>query len=158
MIDEDMAKQARRVFKTACTIFDEKGFKCEKDEENFSISCCMQGDDLDITIEIKIDPEVYSVLVYSVMPFRVLPEKKDAMAVAVSRANWGLPDGIFDYNYEHGKILFRTNMCYKDSLISNDVFNYMVGIVCYFVDKYNDRFFAVSKSDMTFDEIMKFID
>ncbi len=158
MIDEDMMKQARRVFKTACSVFDEKNFAYEKDEDELSISCTMKGDDLPVNINIQIQPRSYSVVVYSAMPYRILPDAKEKIAVAVSVVNWDLPDGNFDYDYKDESIMFRTSLCYKDSLISKEAFDYMIQIVCLSADEYNDKFLLIAKSDMTLDQIVEFFD
>lgn len=80
------------------------------------------------------------------------------MAVAIARANNGLTDGSFDYNYSDGTVLFRVTTSIFDSIISANALKYMVLCACHTVDNYNDKFLMVAKSEMTCDEVAKFIE
>lgn len=157
MAEEKELKQAQAVFKTLCEVLDEHNWYYSKDEENFSIRCNTQGDDFPIEIRIKIDVKMQLVSLYSQMPFAVPEDRRSALAVAVSRANDGLADGNFDYNYLSGGIVFRMTACYMGSLIGRKLFAYMLMCSCTTVDVYNDKFFMVCKNKMSNEEIADFI-
>ncbi len=44
---------------------------------------------------------------------------------------------------------------YIDSLISKDVFEYMVAVASYTVDEYNDKFFMLAKGQLPIEEFFK---
>ena len=109
-------------------------------------------------IRIEVDAERLLIILMSDMPFTVPEDRRTALAVAVSCANYGIVDGSFDYNYLTGHIVFRLTSCYRDSLIGKDLLEYMLYCSCYTIDHYNDKFLMVAKSDMSNEEIAKVID
>ena len=157
MAEEAKIKQAKAVFKSLCEMLDDKDWHYSKDEEKFVIECGAQGDDLPMELRIEVDPERLLVVLFSKMPFAVPENRRSAMAVAVSAANYGMVDGSFDYNYLNGSIIFRLTSCYRDSLIGKDMLAYMVACSCYTIDEYNDKFLMVAKNEMSNDEILNFI-
>lgn len=157
MSEEKELKQAKDVFNALCTMLDERSWHYKKDEANLTISCGAQGDDLPIELYVKVDIKRQLVSLLSRMPFTVPEERRTALAVAVSKANYGLVDGSFDYNYLNGNIVFRLTSSYRESLIGKEMLEYMIFCSCYTIDEYNDKFLAVTKNDMTLDEILEFI-
>lgn len=157
MSDANKLKQAQAVYKTMLDMFNERKLKYEADEENLTVYSGATGDDLPVGIRMQIDPERMLIVSYSQMPFEVPENRRLEMAIAVSRANYGLPDGNFDYDYMTGDILYRMTCCYRDSLIGRELFEYMLIVTFGIVDDYNDLFAKVAVTDMTVDEIIKAI-
>ena len=158
MAEEAKVKQARVAYKSLCEMLDENDWHYEKDEAKFRIVCGAQGDDLPMKIRIEVDAERQLVILLSEMPFSVPEDRRTAMAVAVSVANFGLVDGNFDYDFTDGTILFRMTSSFLDSLVGKEMFNYMLMCSCFTIDRYNDKFFMVAKKNMSNEEIMEFID
>ncbi|MCH5163185.1 MAG: YbjN domain-containing protein [Clostridiales bacterium] len=157
MSDEKELKHAQTVYSTLCNMLDEHGWHYEKHDEDLSISCAAQGDDLPIDLHVEVDMKRHLITLLSKMPFSVAPERRAALAVAVSQANNGMVDGSFDYDYTSGRIIFRMTSSYLDSLIGKDLMVYMVMCSCKTIDDYNDKFLMVAKSEMTNEEILEFI-
>ena len=157
MAEEKDIKQARTVYAALCAMLDERDLHYEKDEENLSITCGAQGDDLPIEMHFNVDPERKLITLFSPMPFAISEERRAALAVAVSQANKGLVDGCFDYDFIEGRIFFRMTSSYRDSLIGKDLFAYMLFCSFQTIDDYNDKFLMVAKNKMSFDEIVEFI-
>lgn len=157
MAEQNQIKQAKAVFKTLCDMLDDKKWHYDKDENNLRIECGVQGDDLPMNIRMEVDAERMLVVLYSQMPFKVAEDRRSALAVAVSVANYGMVDGSFDYNYLNGNIVFRLTSSYRDSLIGKEMLAYMLACSCHTVDEYNDKFLMVAKSNMSYDEILKVI-
>ena len=157
MEDEKDLKRAQTVYKTLCQMLDDNQWKYKKNEEELSIHCGAQGDDLPMEITIEVDKKRQLVTLLSPMPFAVPEKRRSALAVAVSKANYGIVDGSFDYDFLSGRIVFRLTACYHESLIGKELFNYMLMCSCYTIDEYNDKFLMVAKSDMSTDEILNFI-
>lgn len=155
--EEKDLKQAQAVYKALCEMLDEHEWHYEKDEENWCISCDAQGDDLPISIIIEVDKERQLVTLLSQIPFAVPEDRRTALAIAVSRANYGLTDGSFDFNYLSGQILFRMTSSYRESLIGKGLLAYMLMCACYTIDNYNDKFLVVAKKDMSVEEILEFV-
>ena len=157
MSEEKQLKQAKAVYKSLCDMLDDRGWRYEKHEDDLSISCGARGDDLPMDIRIKVDVKRQLVTLLSQMPFSVPENRRSQLAIAVSLANNGMVDGSFDYNYLSGVIIFRLTSSYRESLIGKEMFSYMLSCSCYTIDEYNDKFFMVSKNDMTVEQIMNFI-
>lgn len=155
--DKNKLKQAQTVYADFCTMLDEHNWKYDK-ADNLVIETGARGDDLAMDITIRVDADRQLVVLHSPMPFTVPENMRKQMAVAVSRANHGMVDGDFDYDYESGKIYFRLTTSFRDSLISKEVFEYVIGVSCSTIDDYNDKFLAVVKKEMTIDQILNYID
>ena len=157
MSEEKELKQAKAVYKSLCEMLDEREWHYEKNEEELSIECGAQGEDLPIEINIQVDKERQLVTLLSQMPFAVPESRRTALAIAVSQANNGMVDGSFDYDLLSGRIIFRLTSSYRESLIGKDMLAYMLMCACYTIDEYNDKFLMVAKNEMSRNEILEFI-
>lgn len=157
MADDKQLKQARAAYRSLCEMLDEKDWHYKKDEEHLLVLCKAQGDDLPMDIRIEVDAERSLVILLSNTPFNIPKDKRDALAVAVSAANCRIIDGSFDYNYLDGIILFRMTSSFMDSLVGKEMFEYLLLVSCITIDRYNDKFLMVAKSDMSNEEILDFI-
>lgn len=157
MADTKQLKQAQAVFNALCKALDSDGWRYEKDEEEMTIRCGAQGEDLPMAIRIQVDADRALVSLYSQLPFTIAEDRRREMAVAVAQANNGMIDGCFDYDYSNGSIMFRITTSIRDSLIGENALKYLVYCACSTVDHYNDKFLMAAKSEMTCDEIAKFI-
>lgn len=157
MSEDKELKQARTVFKTLCEMLDDHEWHYKKNEEELSIECGAQGDDLPIEIVIQVDKGRQLVTLLSQMPYAIPENRRTALAIAVSQANNGMVDGSFDYDYLSGRIVFRLTSSYRSSLIGKEMLAYMLMCSCYTVDEYNDKFLMVAKNEMTNEEILEFI-
>lgn len=158
MADTKKLKRAQEAYKTLCKMLDKNGWHYDKNEDRLSIACSASGDDLPIDVRMSIDADRQLAVFLSSMPFTVPADRRDALAVAVSRANYGMVDGSFDYKYSEGKIVFRLTSSFIDSVVGVEMFDYMLGVSCSTVDNYNDKFLMIVKSDMTPDEVVKVIE
>ena len=77
-------------------------------------------------------------------------------AIAISAANYAMVDGSFDYNIANGNILFRLTSSIRESLVSKDMFEYMLFVSCSTVDNYNDKFLMLFKHVMSLEDFIKF--
>lgn len=157
MSGEKDLKQAQAVFKALCDQLDSRGWHYKKDQENLMIECGVQGEDLPMELRVRVDKERKIVSLLSQIPFVVPENRRSALAVAVSAANFMMIDGSFDYNYLTGKIIFRMTSSFLDSLIGKELFGYMISCSCYTIDVFNDKFLLVAKQDMSDSEILKYI-
>lgn len=155
MADNNQLKQAQTAFKTMREMFDAKGLKYDVEEENLTIYSGAVGDDLPVSMRIRVDVERMLIVMHSHMPFEVPENRRLEMAVAVSRANFGLPDGSFDYDFMSGNIVYRLTCCYRDSLIGQELFEYMFLLTFGIVDEYNDLLEKIATSDMSIDQIIE---
>ncbi len=158
MANETECKNAQTAYRSLCAMLDDMQWKYTRHDEDLTITCTARGEDLPMEITIRVNADRQSVGLYSPIPFIVPQERRAALAVAVSAANYGMIDGNFDYDYVGGRIVFRMTSSFRDSLLSKDVFGYMLAVGCKTIDEYNDKFLIVAKSDMSYGDITKFIE
>ena len=149
-------RQAQNAFNTLCEMLDDHGWKYHRDDEKLRVECGANGDDLPIDIRIMVDPDKQLVTLLSQLPFKVPEEDRVMGAVAISAANYNMVDGNFDYNLGSGSIIFRLTSSIRDSLISKNVFEYMLFVSCATVDNYNDKFLMLIKHAMSLDDFIKY--
>lgn len=157
MEDIKQIKLARKNFEKICEMLDDSKWKYDKDEENLKIFSGAKGDDMMINIRFQLNPELEIVGLLSNMPFEVPEDKRSIMALAVSRANHGMIDGNFDYNYVKGSLLFRITLSYAGTVLSKDTYDYMLSVACHTVNIYNQKFLTVCQKNLTIKQLNELI-
>ncbi|MCM1306959.1 MAG: YbjN domain-containing protein [Bacteroides sp.] len=155
MSDDKKLKNAQNVYKTLCEMMDEKQLKYDKYPEDLVITFVMSGEDIPMQFVLNIDADRELIRLISPLPVTFEGDKRVDGAIATCHANYRIADGSFDFDYKKGKILFRMTSSYMDSLISKDLFEYMVAIACYTVDEYNDKFLMLSKGLLTVEQLFE---
>lgn len=155
MEDEKKLKRAQSVYKTLCEVLDDKDMRYKKNDDDLTINFIMCGDDLSMPIEIGIHAERELIRLISRIPANFSEDKRVEGAIATCQVNYMLVDGSFDYDYGKGSIVFRKTISYIDSLLSKDVFEYLIGVAIYTIDEYNDKFFMLSKGQMKIEDFFE---
>ena len=137
-------EQALQVFQTLCDNLEAHHWKYKKDEDELTIECGVQGEDLPMDITIEVDEGRQLVLLLSHQPFVAPEDKRIEMAVAVSVVNNRLVDGCFDYDIRNGHMFFRMVCTFRDSILGDDLFSYLIGCSCQTIDEFNDKFMMLS--------------
>lgn len=157
MADEKYLKQAQSVYKTLCKTLDDMGLIYKKNEEELAIESGTIGEDIPVEIRMMVNPDAKIVVFYSQMPFDIPEDKRVDMALAVSMVNYLLVDGSFDYDFINGRIVFRMTSSFIDSLIGNDLIEYMLYVSCKTVDDYNDKLEKIANGELTLSELAKLL-
>lgn len=98
------------------------------------------GEDIPMTLHIILRTDRQIVSVLSVMPFKISETYRNDAAIAVTAANHGLIDGSFDLNMQTGEIRFRLTSCFIGTVLSEDLYAYLMYVSAETIDRYNDRF------------------
>ena len=154
MEEQDNLKLAKTTFDTLCKALEHHDWHYKKDEENLEIECGAQGEDLPMDITVMVDPENLLIVLMSHLPFVTSEDKRLDAAVAVSVVNNALVDGSFDYDIKSGHMFFRMSNSFRESLISEDLFMYMIMVSCHIIDEYNDKLLMLSKGLMTLEQFI----
>lgn len=152
--DKKLAK-AGIIFNTLCGKLDEMKLKYEIHEEDLVITFVARGNDLPMQFVLNIDAERELIRLMSLIPAKFEGEKRVDGAIATNQVNFKLADGSFDFDYETGLIMFRMTSSYVDSLISKELFGYMIAVALLTVDEYNDKFLMLSKGMMNVEDFFK---
>ncbi len=150
----DMHK-AKSVYRTLISALDRMDWNYEKFENDLVIKSGAQGDDLPINFIVTVKPERQVVQFLSKLSFDIPEDKRIDGAVAVCVANYRLCHGSFDYDVTDGNIIFRMTSSYRDSIIGDELFEYMILVSASTVDKYNDKFFMIAKGAMSLQQFIE---
>ncbi len=148
-------KLAKETYEVLCKMLDDRGWNYEKVEDNLLIKSGVKGDDLPIEFIMKVNPRNEIVSFISWLPFKIEESKRIDLAVAICAANYGLADGSFDYDVTDGTILFRLTSSYCGSILSEDLFEYMLMCAASTVDRYNDKLFMISKGMLSVQQFIE---
>ncbi len=155
MAEEKNLTLAKSVFATFCKAMDRREWKFEKDEEKLTAHFTVSGDDLLMQFTLVIDAKRQLIRLTSQLPFRMSEERRMDGAIATCVASYGLADGNFDYDLSSGRIFFRMTASFRESLIGEKLFHYMLECACDTVDEYNDKFFAIDKGLLSIDDFIE---
>ena len=158
MADAKNLKQARAVYSTLCEMLDDRSWHYNKDEEKLTISCGVRGDNMPISIRMKIDADRLLVMLFSQIDIEVPEDVRIEMALAVTKVNYKLVNGCFDYSPAKGNLLFRLVSSVKDSLIGPDLLAYVLDVSCGTVDDYNHLFKKLADKEITLAEFFETVD
>ena len=103
-------------------------------------------------IILRADKQICSV--FSLMPFKICEEMRNDAAIAVTAANHGLIDGSFDMDMDTGEIRFRLTSCYIGTVLTEELFVYLMFVSARTVDHYNDRFEALNNGTMSLEQFL----
>lgn len=145
MIDEKKMEQAKRVYQALCNAIERRNWQYNKEEDKLLVHFSVNGEDIPMLFVLIVDVERQLVCLMSPMPFKMSEEKRVEGAIATCVASYGMADGSFDYDLPVGKIAFRMTASFRDSVIGEELLQYMISCSCAMVDKYNDLFLALDK-------------
>ena len=149
MVDEKKMELAKQVYQTLCEAIERREWNFGKDEEKLLVHFGVSGDDIPMQFILIVDAERQLIRVMSPLPFKMSEAKRMEGAIATCAASFGMADGSFDYDLSDGTIVFRMTASFRESLIGEGLFQYLISCSCAMVDKYNDQFLALDKGIMS---------
>lgn len=145
MADEKKIELAKQVYQTMCDAIDRRNWRYGKDEEKLLVHFGVNGDDIPMQFILIVDADRQLIRVMSQLPFKMSEDKRMEGAIATCVASYGMADGSFDYDLSNGAIVFRMTASFRDSVIGEGLFQYLISCSCAMVDKFNDQFLAIDK-------------
>lgn len=145
MADEKKMELARQVYQTLCDAIDRRNWRYGKDEEKLLVHFGVNGDDIPMQFILVVDADRQLIRVMSHLPFKMSEGKRMEGAIAACVASYGMADGSFDYDLSDGTIVFRMTASFRESVIGEGLFQYLISCSCAMVDKFNDQFLAIDK-------------
>ncbi len=152
-------EHSRKNFNILITMLEQKQLKyvIEENRPDFAhVRIRFTGEDLPMDLHLLFRAERQMVSLYSPMPFTVPAGRSSDMAIAVAAANQGLADGSFDFDCNAGTLRFRLTAAFMDTTLSAALFDYMIYVAADTIDRYNDRFLALSEGSMTLMDFLHF--
>ena len=130
-------------------------FAQEELEDRFVIRFNMSGDDIPMRFFLYVNPNQRIITLHSPQPVTFPADKLDIGCKAICAINYRLSDGDFQIDIRDGEVLFNMSNSYADSLISDEVFNYMLGMSINIVDEFNDKLLMLSKGLIDLDTLLE---
>lgn len=144
---------AQQVYQTLCDALDRRGWNYGKEEDKLLVHFGVNGDDISMNFILIVDEERQLIRLLSQLPFKMCEDKRMDGALATCIVTNRLVDGSFDYDLSDGTIVFRMAASFRESVIGEGLFQYMIDCACSTIDEYNDKFLALDKGLM---EIVSF--
>lgn len=155
MADNKLIARADEVYDILISELDSKKWNYKEDRKNRSVSFNVNGDLLPVAYNIIIDAERQLIKLRSVLPFDVKDDEAYALIFAVCRTNCCLTDGRFKLILENRTVLFDMTCSYIDSLIGEEVFDFLIFYTFIVVNKYNSRLRDLNEGTI---DIQKYIE
>ena len=146
--------QARTVYEAFKQWFDDKGFHYDAYDDEMAISLTVRGEDLPQPTIVRVMEERDVVQILSPIPGKIPEEKRQELAVAVAVANYGLINGGFDFDINDGEIRYRLCQSFKEATVNQEMIGYLMNIVFFTTDKYNDSFYMLGKDMLSLEDFI----
>ena len=147
--------KAATVFYDICEMLDKNEWTYKKNVEELRIEFGAQGEDLPIELVIWVDADRQLVKVFSHLPYVISEKKRIEVAIAVSVINNTMVDGCVDFDLSTGHLFFRITNSYRDSDISQAVYEYLVYCACQTIDNFNDKLLMLSKGAISVEQFIE---
>ena len=154
MADEKMTALAARMYAQLCATLDNRNWRYEKDEEKKLVHFRVSGDDLPMNLIVIVDTDRQAVRVLAPLDYKMPEDKRMEGAIATCVASYGMVDGSFDYDLSNGRISFRMTASFRDSILGERLFAYLIDCSCAMVDQYNDKFLALGKGMISINDFI----
>ena len=155
MADNKQLMYAREAYNTLCRTLDNIGWTYKRMDDELKLMFGVGGDDIPMNFLIIIDADRQLVRLLSLLPFQMNSDKRVEGAIATCIINYVLADGSFDFDLDEGHIMFRLTASFRESLLGEELFKYMVSIACHTIDKYNDQLCDLNDGKISLEDFMK---
>ena len=154
-MDEMKLALAKKVYNDLCNAIDNRNWNYDKDDDSLSVHFNVSGDDFPMKFLLIVDAERQLIRVMSPMPFQFDEKNRIEGAIATCVATNSLMDGSFDYDISDGSIIFRMTASFRESIIGEGLFQYLISTACVSVDYFNDKFIAIDMGILSIDKFIE---
>jgi hypothetical protein len=155
MDKETKVSNANQAYQIMIAALDNMNWKYKRDDEKLMVRFSATGNDLSTSFAFFIDADRQLIRLLGFLPFEMSEDKRVEGSIATNVANYKFVDGSFDYDIGTGKIIWRMTSSFCDSLLSTDLFRYMIQCSCQTIDQYNDQFLAINEGKMSISEFIE---
>ncbi len=157
MDEQIKIQEAQKILDGFCRTMDNREWRYDRDDEEMSVETSVRGDDLPIKLRVVSDPGLSLLKLYSRLDFDIPSEKIVEAAIAVCLINDRLACGNFDLDVNSGTIFYRMSLPFSESLVSEEVYKFMIDFSVYIVDEFNDKLLMLSKGMLDAQGILDFM-
>ena len=149
MASESQIQEAQAIFYAFEEFLKKQNYKFEimdtKDAGFYALKYGVIGEDFPMEFNVIVDPELRLLMVKSLQPVQISPEKIAEAAIAVCLINSHITDGSYSLDPTNGMVVFSATTSFAGSLISEEVFAYLMQLSEVIVDDFNDMFVLLQK-------------
>lgn len=161
MASEKQIQEAKTIYTSLKDFFDGVNYRyqviAEEPERIYVFEYGVRGEDIPMDFRILIEVERGIIKFISPQPVRFSPDKRPDAAMAICAINDAIVDGSYSMNLEDGRVMYTQTTCFRGSLISPEVFRYMIGLSNSIVDAFNDKLLLLQNGIMDLDAFIKAI-
>jgi hypothetical protein len=147
---EDLSPMMTVVFQ----YFAEEDWPAEKLEGDDLVRAAFEGENGQWACFVQVDESESYCLFYSVAPLEVPVAKRPAMAEFIARANYNIPIGGFELDFDDGEVRFKTSIDVTDDRLSVSLFRSLAINNLAMMDQFLPSLKAVIESDRSATDIL----
>lgn len=137
-----------RVYAVVCRAMEEIGQECARNDERRMLEAVMPGDPFPVKLRIAVRETTDTLGFFSEYPFRVPEKNAEFFAKKLAQLVYdNLYLGTFDFNPTTGQVVFRTEIMFRDSLISAETVLKLRKYVYETVTGYGEKLFWLSRGE-----------
>lgn len=155
MSNEINIKAAEENFNLICSNLDSHNCKYNKEPEKLTVSLSVTAKDTSVPLSLFVDANHELITLYSFMNFEVPEDKRLETAVAISKLNYMLTFGNFNFDIETGKIHFIINVSYRDSKLGSEIITKMISTALTVMSDFTEKFLMLSKGYLSIDKFFE---
>lgn len=155
MSNEINIKAAEEIFNLICSNLDSHNCKYNKEPEKLTVSLSVTAKDTSVPLSLFVDANHELITLYSFMNFEVPEDKRLETAVAISKLNYMLTFGNFNFDIETGKIHFIINVSYRDSKLGSEIITKMISTALTVMSDFTEKFLMLSKGYLSIDKFFE---
>lgn len=146
-------RQIDFVLKNITNVLEREKIEYLKDEKNLKISFSVNKY-LKADFVFKINSEKMLVSLISKIPYIVKQDKIEDLAAAVCFINNFTANGCFDFDINTGEMLFRMTNNFLESLIGEEVYEYMIDCSINMLIEYSEQLILLARGSISLDEFV----
>lgn len=150
--DESKTGFAERNYQRLCQTLEKMQWKFTRHDDRREIVTSAIGADLTIALRFYVNAERQLMYVKSPMPYQIAESAREVVGKAVNMANFAMLNGCFEYDEAEGYLAFRMVIPFDRCELNEEICKYLILLTCQMVDKYNDKFFSLSKGEITLEQ------
>ena len=138
-----------QTYDTIIRAFKNLQYTYQRNDEEFFVFSSFKGNCMKIPLLVGVERSSHRVFLKSRLPFIVSYPNRETVAVALCVLNNRLANGYFDFDFTEGIINFMMFNPLKDSILGEELFEYMIKTALLTVDEYNSPIFKLSEATIS---------
>ncbi|MBO4391219.1 MAG: YbjN domain-containing protein [Lachnospiraceae bacterium] len=153
-----MAETAKgeELYNQVCNVLKKKNWDPECNPDDLVVSVSIDGEDLPISMNIRIKERLEAISIFCLLPFDMTEEHRMDVAAAINFVNSTLDEGSFDFNIQTGDVGFRVTALYgAQCIIGDELIDHLTEVAVSNLNRFTALFFALSKGMISLEKFLE---